>query len=66
LQLKKKLTRSIAAKLDLPDRYQESVGLLRYMEEDTPGLVQRIPAECPYSLEQIRGDADWFPTRRQS
>jgi len=61
LQLKKKLTRSIAAKLDLPDRHREAVGLLRYMEDEVPGLLQRIPAECPYSLEQIRGE-DWFPT----
>ncbi len=50
LQLKKKLTRSIAAKLDLPDRHREAVGLLRYMEDEVPGLLQRIPAECPYSL----------------
>jgi hypothetical protein len=61
LQLKKKLTRSIAAKLDLPDRHREAVGLLRYMEDEVPGLLQRIPAECPYSLEQIRAE-DRFPT----
>jgi hypothetical protein len=69
LQLKKKLTRSIAAKLDLPERYREAVGLLHYTEDDFPGLLARIPAECPYSLDQIRGDAgdgaeDWFPTPR--
>jgi hypothetical protein len=66
LQLKKKLTRSIAAKLDLPERYHEAVGLLRYIEDDIPGLMRRVPAECPYSLEQIRGgdDEDWFPTPR--
>jgi len=38
LQFKKKLTRSIAAKLDLPDRHREAVGLLRYMEDEVPGL----------------------------
>jgi hypothetical protein len=66
LQLEKKLTRSIAAKLDLPDRYRAAVRLLRYLEDDFPGLMHRVPAECPYSLEQILGgDEDWFPAARQ-
>ena len=62
LQLDKKLTRSIEAKLDLPARYRVAVKLLRYIERDVPDLMARVPAECPYSLEQIRGgEDDWFP-----
>ena len=31
-----------------------------------PGLMHRVPAECPYSLEQILGgEEDWFPAARQ-
>jgi hypothetical protein len=64
LQLERKLTRSIIAKLDLPDRYRAALRLLRFFERDLPGLTARVPAECPYSLEQILGgdgDEDWFP-----
>jgi uncharacterized protein DUF29 len=67
LQLEKKLTRSIAAKLDLADRYRSALRLLRYVERDAPGLMARVPAECPYSLDQIlggSGDEDWFPPAR--
>ena len=63
LQLDKVLTRSIEAKLDLPFRYRAALRLVRRLERDVPGLTSRIPAECPYTLEQIRGseDEDWFP-----
>ena len=66
VQIERKQTRSIVAKLDLPDRYRVALKLLRYLERDMPRLMQRVPAECPYSLEQIRGggDEDWFPTPR--
>ena len=66
LQLEKTLTRSITAKLDLPDRYHAALRLLRGQEPEIPGLIERLPAECPYSLEQIvgSGDADWFPDSR--
>ncbi len=66
VQLERKRTRSIIAKLDLPDRYRVALKLLRYLERDVPGLMQRVPAECPYSLEQIlgSGDEDWFPIPR--
>ena len=65
LQLEKKLTRSIVAKLDLAERYRAALRLLRSFEEDAPGLMGRVPAECPYSLEQILGDEeDWFPAAR--
>jgi hypothetical protein len=66
IQLGRKLTRSIIAKLDLPDRYRLALRLLRRFERDEPGLVARVPAECPYSLDQIigAGDEDWFPTPR--
>jgi hypothetical protein len=66
LQLEKKLTRSIVAKLDLRTRYRSALRLLRYFEDDAPGLIGRVPAECPYSLDQIlsRGDEDWFPPPR--
>ena len=59
LQLEKVLTRSIEAKLDLPSRYRAALRL----ERDAPGLTSRIPAEFPYTLEQIRsnGDEEWFP-----
>jgi hypothetical protein len=65
-QLERKSTRSIVAKLDLPDRYRYALRLLRYFENDIPGLMSRVPAECPYSLDQILGSAeeDWFPAAR--
>ena len=67
VQFERKQTRSIIAKLDLPDRYRVAVRLLRRLERDVPGLITRVPAECPYSLEQILGSEgeDWFPTARQ-
>ena len=63
LQLEKVLTRSIEAKLDLPSRYRAALRLVRRLERDAPGLASRIPADCPYTLEQIvgGGDEDWFP-----
>jgi Domain of unknown function DUF29 len=64
IQLQRKLTRTIIAKLDLPDRYRLALRLLRRLERDAPGLLARVPAECPYSLDQILGgtaDEDWFP-----
>jgi len=63
LQLEKILTRSIAAKLDLPARYRAALRLVRRLERDVPGLAIRLPAECPYQLDQIigSGDEDWFP-----
>ncbi|HTT81090.1 MAG TPA: DUF29 domain-containing protein [Stellaceae bacterium] len=64
LQLERKLTRTIIAKLDLADRYRLALRLLRYFDNDAPGLMARVPAECPYSLDQIlggSGDEDWFP-----
>src|SRR6266853_146846 len=63
LQLEKILTRSIEAKLDLPGRYKAALRLVRRLERDVPGFASRLPAECPYTLEQIIGsrDEDWFP-----
>ena len=31
-----------------------------------PEMMSRVPAECPYTLEQIIGasDEDWFPDQR--
>src|SRR5216684_4800833 len=61
LQLEKILTRSIVAKLDLPGRYKAALRLVRRLERDAPGLMRRLPAECPYTLDQIAGagDEDW-------
>ena len=66
LQLDKKLTRTIIAKLDLPGRYRIALRLVRRLEPDVPDLMKRVPAECPYSLEQILGSGgeDWFPAPR--
>src|SRR5438067_6632527 len=66
LQLTRKLTRSIVAKMDLGERYRYALRLLRRLEREAPGLMQRVPAECPYSLDQIvgSGDEDWFPPAR--
>jgi hypothetical protein len=63
LQLERKLTRSIVAKLNLDERYRYALRLLRRFERDAPGLMARIPAEWPYSLDQIVGSGgeDWFP-----
>jgi hypothetical protein len=65
IQAARKSTRSILAKLDLAERYRYALRLLRRLERDVPGLIARLPAECPYSLEQILGgDEDWFPSPR--
>jgi Domain of unknown function DUF29 len=66
LHLEKILTRSIEAKLDLPGRYRAALRLVRRLERDAPGLMGRVPAQLPYTLEQIvsRGDEDWLPERR--
>ena len=63
LQLEKVLTRSIEAKLDVPGGYKAAIRLVRRLERDVPGLISRLPAECPYTLEQIigAGGEDWFP-----
>lgn len=64
LQLEKTLTRSIEAKLDLAARYKAALRLVRRLERDVPGLMGRMPPDCPYSLEQIvsAGEEDWFPS----
>jgi ClpX C4-type zinc finger/Domain of unknown function DUF29 len=64
LDLQKLLTRSIEAKLDLAECYRSALRLLRNFESSAPGLMGRVPTECPYSLDQILGRAgeDWFPT----
>jgi Domain of unknown function DUF29 len=66
LQLDKILTRSIVAKLDLPGCYRPALRLVRRLERDVPGLISRLPAECPYTFEQIVGASgeDWFPSSR--
>jgi hypothetical protein len=66
LQIEKKLTHSMTAKLDLPHRYRSALRLLRYFERDAPGLMARVPTACPYSLDQIlgSGNEDWFPPAR--
>lgn len=66
IQLGRKLTRTIINKLDLADRYRVALRLLREFEDDMPGLTQRLPAECPYSLDQIlgSGEEEWFPAAR--
>jgi hypothetical protein len=63
LQLERKLTRSIVSKLSLDERYRYALRLLQSFEEDMPGLMAQVPAECPYSLDQIVGSGgeDWFP-----
>ena len=66
LQLEQILTRSIEAKLDLPGQYRAALRLVRRLERDAPGLMARLPAQCPYTFEQIvsGGDEDWFPEPR--
>jgi hypothetical protein len=66
IQIEKKITRSIAAKIDLPERYRYALRLLRRFERTAPGFMARVPAECPYSLDQIIGvgEEDWFPEPR--
>ncbi|HEU0215172.1 MAG TPA: DUF29 domain-containing protein [Stellaceae bacterium] len=66
LQLEKTLTRSIVVKLDLPRRYGSVLRLLRHEVPPLPELLNRVPRECPYSLDQIIGssDEDWFPEPR--
>jgi hypothetical protein len=68
VQIDKKITRSIAAKIDLPGRYRDALRLLRGFDRTVPGFLARMPAECPYSLDQIlgSGDEDWFPSSRPS
>jgi hypothetical protein len=66
VQLEKILTRSIVAKLDLPGCYRTALRLVRRLERDVPGLISRLPVECPYTFEQIVGASgeDWFPSPR--
>jgi hypothetical protein len=66
LQIEKKQTRTIIAKLDLDWRYRSALRLLGYFEREVPGLITRVPAKCPYTVDQIIGsdDEDWFPTPR--
>jgi len=66
IQLSRTLTRSIRAKLDLPDRYRTALRLLCRQERTAPGLMSRVPSACPYTLDQIIGvgDEDWFPDPR--
>ena len=66
VQLEQLLTRSIVAKLDLPDCYRTALRLVRRFERDVPGLISRLPVECPYTFEQIVGASgeDWFPSPR--
>lgn len=70
LQLEKTLTRSIVAKLELPQRYRAALRLLREQDPPMPEIIDRAPRECPYTLEQIVGqitgvdDEDWFPAQR--
>jgi Domain of unknown function DUF29 len=66
LQLEKIVTHSIVAKLDLPGCYRTALRLVRRLERDVPGLMSRLPAECPYTFEQIVGASgeDWFPSSR--
>jgi hypothetical protein len=68
VQIEKKITRSIAAKIDLPERYRYALRLLRRFERTAPGFMARVPVECPYSLDQIIGvgDEDWFPSPRSA
>ena len=63
VQLSRKLTRSLLAQMNLDERYRYALRLLRRLERDVPGLTQRVPAECPYSLDEIlsSGEEDWFP-----
>ena len=66
IQLGRTLTRSIRAKLDLSDLYRTALRLLRRQEDISPDVLSQVPAECPYTLEQIigSGDEDWFPDQR--
>ena len=63
LQLDRKLTRTLLAQINLDERYRYALRLLRPFGHDVPGLMQRVPAECPYSLDQILSsdEEDWFP-----
>jgi Domain of unknown function DUF29 len=67
VQLAQILTRSIEAKLDVPALYRTAITLVHRLERDVPGLTNRLPPACPYTLEQIvsAGDEDWFPPSRE-
>ena len=66
LQVEKLLTASIRAKIDMRSGYRASLRRVRRLERDAPGIAARVPAECPYSLDQIIGvgGEDWFPDSR--
>jgi hypothetical protein len=63
VQLERTLTRSIVAKLDLPECYKTALRLLRQQEPPMPEIIGQAPHTCPYSLDQIvgTGEEDWFP-----
>src|ERR1700730_18122668 len=50
LQLERKLTRSIVAKLNLAERYRYALRLLRSFEEDALGLMAPVPPQGPYGV----------------
>ena len=50
LQLEKTLTRSIAAKLDLSQRYRAALRLLRHREPSFPEMLRRVPAKPRFPL----------------
>jgi len=66
LQLGRKLTRSLLAQMNLDERYRYALRLLRPFDDDVPGLMRRVPAQCPYSFDEIlsSGEEDWFPSPR--
>jgi hypothetical protein len=47
VQIERKITRSIAAKIDLPEWYRYALRLLRRFERTAPGRMARVPVECP-------------------
>jgi hypothetical protein len=54
------------AKLDLPGCYRNALKLVRQLERDVAGLISRLPAEWPYTFEQVGGASgeDGFPSPR--
>ena len=64
-ELARRMTPSIERLLreSLASRYAKGRADASDLDDELPGSSARLPAECPYSFEQITGE--WLPTSRE-
>ena len=59
LDLKDRLTRSIENQVDIDQLYRQAVRLAVAAQSDEPGFAEKLPPECPWTLEQVLDDDYW-------